>query len=109
MVKYDRATNTFTWDAGSEEVIQFKKHNVGTVTSPTTALYKLGNESNIAGTYITGSSAVTNDGTTIIFTTGKFTSTLPSATYKLIFAGTLNGNSTYIHEAKLVVRKKSVI
>jgi hypothetical protein len=112
MIDYDPGTNTFTWDAGSEEQITARKVNVGTVTSPTVGFYKLNNESDLSGntTYLSAASGtVTNDGTTVIFTTPKFQSTIPSGTYKLILKGTVNSLATYIHVAKVVVRKKSVI
>ena len=109
MIQYDPGTKTVTWEAGSEETFQCRKVSVGTVTSPTVELYKLNNETAITSTYTSGSASVTNDGTTIIFTTPKFLSTLPSGTYKLLLKGTLNSLSTVIDTLRIVVRKKSAM
>lgn len=109
MIQYDPGTKTVMWDAGSEEVFQCRKVSVGTVTSPTVALFKVNNETAITGTYTSGSASVTNDGTTIISTTPKFLSTLPSGTYKLQLNGTLNSLATVIDTLRIVVRKKSSI
>src|SRR5688572_14296499 len=109
MIQYDPGTKTVMWDAGSEETFQVRKVSVGTVTTPTVALFKLNNESAITGTYTTGSAAVSNDGTTVIFQTPKFLSTLPSGTYKLQLKGTINSLVTVIDTLRIIVRKKSVI
>jgi hypothetical protein len=109
MIHWDPGTKTVTWDAGSEEVFQVRKVSVGTVTSPTVELYKVNNETAITATYTSGSASVSNDGTTIIFITPKFLSTLPSGTYKLLLKGTVNSLSTVIDSLRIVVRKKSSI
>jgi len=109
MIQYDPGTKTVTWEAGSEEIFQIRKVNVGTVISPTVSLFKLNNETEITSTYTTGAAVVSNDGTTVIFTTPKFLSTLPSGTYKLLIKGSLNSLATVIDTLRIVVRKKSAI
>lgn len=109
MIQYDPGTKTVSWDAGSEEVFQVRKVNVGTVATPIVALFKLNNESPITSTYTSGSADVTNDGTTMIFKTPKFLNTLPSGTYKLQIKGTINSLATVIDTLRIIVRKKSVI
>lgn len=109
MIQWDPGTKTITWDAGSEECFQFRKVAVGTTTLPTVELYKVNNETAITSTYTSGPATVTNDGTTIIFTTPKFLNTLPSGTYKLLLKGTINSLSTVIDTVRIVVRKKSAI
>jgi len=109
MNDYDSRTNTFSWDAGSVEILQIRKANVGTVTSPSIELYKINNESNQAGTYISGSASVSQNGDTVTITSGQFLSTLPSGTYKIRWLGTLNGVVQVIHVARLTVVKKSSI
>jgi hypothetical protein len=109
MIQYDPGTKTVTWEAGSEEIFQVRKVNVGTVTTPTVELYKVNNETAITSTYTSGSASVSNDGTTVILTTPKFLSTLPSGTYKLLFKGVVNSLTTVIDSLRIVVRKKSAI
>lgn len=109
MIQYDPGTKTVTWDAGSEEVFQVRKVNVGTVTTPSAELYKVNNETQITSTYTSGSASVTNDGTTMIFVTPKFLSTLPSGTYKFLMKGVVNNLTTVIDSLRIVVRKKSAI
>lgn len=107
MIQYDPGTKTVSWEAGSEEVFQVRKVNVGTVSSPSIALFKVNNETAITSNYTSGSATVSNDGTTMIFTTPKFLNTLPSGAYKLQIKGTVNSLATVIDTLRIVVRKKS--
>lgn len=104
MVDYDRGTNTLTWNYGEEVVIVFKKLNVGTVSSPTVQLYK--GSSDVTATYATGSASVTNDGTTVFFTTAKFINTMPPNTYKLHLKGTVDSLGKDIHTMTAIVLKR---
>ncbi len=109
MIHWDPGTQTVVWDASGEEAFQFRKVNVGVVTSPSVELYKLNNETAITSTYTSGSAQVSNDGTTMFFTTPKFLATLPSGKYKLLLKGTVNSHATVLHAVRVVVRKKSAI
>ena len=104
MLQYDPGTNTLTWNNGEEVVAVFRKLNVGTVTSPTVQLYK--GSSDVTALHTTGSASVSNDGTTMIFTTPKFLDTLPPNTYKLHLKGTVDSLAKDLHTMTLVVLKR---
>ena len=106
MLQYDPGTNTLTWNSGEEVVAVFRKLNVGTVTSPTVQLYK--GSTDVTGTYMSGSASVSNDGTTMVFTTSKFLSTLPPNTYKLHLKGTVDSLSKDLHTMTVVVLKRGL-
>lgn len=110
MNDYDPGTNTFSWQAGSVEILQIRKANVGTVTSPTIEIYKQGNENNLASTLLSSANAtVSQDGDTVTITSANFLSTIPSGIYKIRWMGTLNGQVQCIHAARAEVIKKSAI
>lgn len=107
MISYDQGTNTITWNSGEEVVLVFRKLNVGTVTSPAIDLYKT-STTTVTSTYTTGSAAVTNDGTTIVFTTPKFLNTLPVGEYKLHLKGTVDTLAKDIHTLRIVILKRNL-
>lgn len=106
MIAYDPGTNTLTWNNGEEVVAVFRKLNVGTVSSPSVQLYK--GSSDVTSTYTSGSASVSNDGTTMIFTTPKFLSALPPNTYKLHLKGTVDSLSKDLHTLTVIVLKRGV-
>lgn len=106
MINYDPGTNALSWNTGEEIVAVFEKLNIGTVTSPTVQLYK--GSTDVTSTYTSGSASVTNDGTTMIFTTPKFLNTLPPNTYKLHLKGTVDSLVKDLHTMTLVVLKRGV-
>lgn len=104
MIQYDAGTNTLTWNTGEEVVGVFRKLNVGTVSSPAVELRK--GSTDVTSTYTSGAASVTNDGTTIVFTTPKFLNTLPPNTYKLHLKGTVDSLAKDLHTFNLVVLKR---
>jgi hypothetical protein len=104
MIDFDPGTNTLTWNSGEEVVAVFQKLNIGTVTSPTVQLYK--GSQDVTSTYTSGSASVSNDGTTMIFTTPKFLNTLPPNTYKLHLKGTVDSLIKDLHTMSLIVLKR---
>lgn len=104
MVSYDPGTNTLTFNTGEEVVLVFEKLNVGVVSSPSVQLYK--GSTDITSTYTSGSASVTNDGTTMIFTTPKFTNSLPPNRYRLHIKGTVDSLVKDLHSFDLVVLKR---
>ena len=105
MYQWDPGTKTLTWNQGEEVVIPFRKLNVGTVTVPTVQLFK--GSSDVTSLYCETSVAnVTNDGTTIIFTTPKFLNTMPPQRYKLHLRGTVDGLSKDIDTLIVEVLKR---
>jgi hypothetical protein len=104
MIDYDPGTNTLTWNNGEEVVLVFEKLNVGTVLFPAVQLYK--GSSNVTSTYTTGAASVTNDGSTMIFTTPKFLNSLPPNRYKLHLQGTVDSLAKDLHTMDVVVLKR---
>lgn len=102
--QYDPGTNTVTWNSGEEVVLVFRKLNVGTVSAPSVQLYK--GSSDVTSTYLSGAASVSNDGSTMVFTTSKFLSTLPPNTYKLHLKGTVDSLSKDLHTLNVVVLKR---
>lgn len=110
MNDYNPGSNTFTWEAGSSEILVIRKANVGTVTSPTIEIYKQGNENNLASTLLSSANAtVSQDGDTVTITSATFLNTIPSGVYKIRWLGTLNSVVQVIHAARADVIKKSAI
>lgn len=107
MIAYDPGTNTIVWNVGEEVKIQFRKLNVGTVTSPGIDLYKT-STTPVTSTYTSGSASVTNDGTTVVFETPKFLNTLPAGNYKLHLKGTVDSLAKDIHTMNVVILKRNV-
>jgi hypothetical protein len=107
MYQWDPGTKTLTWNQGEEVVIPFRKLNVGTVTNPTVQFYK-GSSDKTSECCETNVATVTNDGTTIVFTTPKFLNTIAPTTYKLHLKGTVDGLNKDIDTLTVVVLKRGI-
>lgn len=107
MIQYDQGTNTLTWNSGEEVTLVFRKLNVGTVTSPSVQLYKTSTTA-VTATYTSGSASVTNDGTTVVFTTPKFLNTMPVGEYKLHLVGTVDSMIKDIHTMRVIILKRNL-